>query len=84
MQPTFSPGDKVLVNRFVYWFKKPEVGDIVAVKDPRDGKVLIKRITKIQNNRYFVTGDNSGHSTDSRVFGTIGRREIIGKVMQHK
>ncbi len=81
MFPTLLDGDHVLVNRLAYMFHKPKVGDGVALKDPRDGKVLIKRITKIENQHYFVIGDNKHYSTDSREFGMIRRSEIIGKII---
>lgn len=81
MTPILEPGQIVLVNRFSYLFAKPKKGDIVALKDPRDKKVLIKRITEIAGNTYFVEGDNKKHSTDSRVFGMIRKQEIIGKVI---
>ncbi len=31
-------------------------------------------------NEYFVMGDNSAHSTDSRAFGPVGGERIIGRV----
>jgi len=80
MNPTFSSNDIVLVNRLAYIFKQPKVGEIIACRDPRDKKIVIKRITKIENTSYFVQGDNKNSSTDSRVFGTIRQRDIIGKV----
>ena len=81
MTPTFSAGDVVLVNRMAYMFKKPQKGHLVALRDPREGKILIKRITKVAEERYFVQGDNKNSSTDSRVFGMIERSDIIGKVI---
>lgn len=84
MLPTLKPGDMVLVNRMSYLFLSPKINDIVAVKDPREGKVLIKRIMKIEGKSYFVQGDNKNASTDSRVFGMIGRINIIGKVTDVK
>lgn len=81
MSPTFSEGKIVLVNKLAYLFKKPQKGEIVAARDPRDGKVLIKRIHEIEAKQYFLRGDNPTHSTDSRSFGMIGRKEIIGKVI---
>jgi nickel-type superoxide dismutase maturation protease len=81
MTPTFSSNDIVLVNRIRYLFTSPKVNDIVASHDPRDGTVLIKRITKIDGKGYFVQGDNKNSSTDSQVFGMIGKQEIIGKVI---
>lgn len=85
MSPILKPGQFVLVSRLAYLLSKPKVGDIVAVKDPRDGRILIKRIAKIdsakQNLRFFVLGDNKKESTDSRSFGWIGKKDIIGKVI---
>lgn len=81
MSPTLSSGQIVLVNRLAYLFKNPQKGEIVAAKDPRDGKILLKRISRIEAGKYFLVGDNPAHSTDSRTFGMIGKREIIGKVV---
>ena len=80
MSPAVSVGDVVLVNRLAYLFKKPLKGHIVALLDPRDGRILIKRITRIEGSSYFVQGDNKNSSTDSRVFGMIKKQEIVGKV----
>jgi nickel-type superoxide dismutase maturation protease len=82
MYPTFSASDIIFVNRLAYVFVHPQLNDIIALHDPRDGKVLIKRIIKIEGKGYFVQGDNKNSSTDSRVFGMIGRRDIIGKVIR--
>lgn len=81
MLPTLQAGESIIVNRVSYWFHQPKKGDIIALRDPRDGKVLIKRITKIDGAGYFVHGDNKTASTDSRVFGMIERSDIIGKVI---
>ena len=81
MYPTFCEGDIVLINKLSFVFQKPRLKDIVAVKDPRDGKILIKRIARIQDNQYFVEGDNKLHSTDSREFGMLKKRDIVGKVI---
>jgi signal peptidase I len=43
--------------------------------------VLIKRITRIVEGRYFLRGDNAGASCDSRVWGTVPRRNLIGRVV---
>jgi len=81
MLPVLKNGQTVLVNRLSYLLSKPKINDIVAMHDPRDDKVLIKRITKIEDKSYFVQGDNKNASTDSRVFGMIRRSAIIGKVI---
>jgi type IV secretory pathway protease TraF len=41
----------------------------------------VKRITKIDNKMFFISGDNLNESTDSRHFGMIKRRDILGKVI---
>ena len=85
MLPNLHEGDAVLVNRLSYLLHEPKANNIVALKDPRDGKTLIKRIVKIdsakQNTEYFVLGDNPRESTDSRTFGWIKKKDIIGKVV---
>jgi signal peptidase I len=50
--------------------------------DPRYGQVGSTSMhrTKIPPDKYFVMGDNRSDSCDSRVFGTIARSSIIGKV----
>ena len=80
MEPTIQEGQTVLVNRIRYWFATPKIDDIIAFRDPRDGKILIKRITKKTRTEYFVQGDNKNSSTDSRVFGMIEKSAIVGKV----
>jgi len=34
MVPTVQPGDRIFGLRFVYWFRDPKVGDIIAFKPP--------------------------------------------------
>ena len=81
MVPTFMEGDIVLVNRMAYLFTKPQLNDIIVLRDPRNQSKVIKRITKISHDCYFVEGDNKKESTDSRVYGEIERKAIIGKVI---
>lgn len=81
MTPAFKENDVVLVNRLSYFFSKPKIGDIVVLKRER---YIIKRIAKIDlsadGQKFFVIGDNQKESTDSRNFGWIDKKEIIGKV----
>lgn len=75
MEPTFKNGNVVLVSSFPYIFSKPKIGDIVAFK--KENKVLIKRISKIKDNEYFLSGDNSKDSID----GWTDKSKIKGKVI---
>lgn len=81
MEPAYKSGDILFVNKFFYFFRNPQVSDIVVLKDPRDAKLILKRIAKIRDNTYFVLGDNEAESTDSRHFGFINKKQIMGKVI---
>lgn len=75
MQPTLPPGTVA-----VGWkLKRPRLGDIVIAK-PKDREV-IKRVFKISSAGYFLLGDNSAYSTDSRTFGWLTKRQIIAVVI---
>ena len=80
MESTYREGDRLFVSRILYLVTSPGINDVVVVKDPRDGRLLLKRITKIIGGKYFVEGDNPDSSTDSRTFGEIERENILGKV----
>jgi len=131
-------GDQLVVNKFVYHWKKPErgeifvfntrdIGDIQRTLDPRQGSQhYIKRIAgvpgdrlridpprllvngeiatepgirrvisqegrytgytargrssvELPEERYWALGDNSGNSSDSRNWGMVPERNIVGR-----
>ena len=78
MEPTLSEGDVVLISSLPYIFKNPKVGDVIILKRQ---KYIIKRIIKEDRGKFFVEGDNKKESTDSKNFGWISRKEILGKVI---
>lgn len=71
--------DAVLVSKFSYIFGEPQIGDIVVLKFKK--RYIIKRIAKKEQNKYFVLGDNLEESIDSRKFGWISKKDIVGKVI---
>ncbi len=146
MEPTLDVGQRVLVNRFIYHFEDPSIGDIVVFHPPKgadngtecgaphsaqeacpkptpeeSSQNFIKRIVagpgdtvSVRNGHpvvngvektdepyirpcgiggacnlpkpitvppdyYFMMGDNRGASDDSRFWGPIPRKWIIGK-----
>ena len=78
MLPAYKNKDKVLVNRWAYILFKPKINDAVIIFKK---KVMIKRIKEDKNNKFFVVGDNLPQSTDSRDFGLIEKKDILGKVI---
>ena len=85
MEPAYHAGDRVLVNRLAYIGRTPEPGDVVVLRDPeRDGHLLLKRVATAPEpvpgpSHIYVLGDNAGMSRDSRSFGPVDRRLIVGK-----
>jgi len=82
MSPALGPGDYVIVNRWAYRRREPGVGDLVVLRDPQyEDRFLCKRIAAVsESGLYAVRGDNESVSLDSRSFGPIPRRLIVGKV----
>ncbi len=80
MKPDYMPGDKLWVSKLTYILGKPKVGDTIVLRDPRDHRLILKRILEIKRDGYFVKGNNEGASTDSRVFGLVKKEDMIGKV----
>ena len=85
MAPALLPGDRLLLLRRPLgppgW---PAVGDVVALADPREPtRVLVKRVAHIDRSAGTVTvlGDAAEASTDSRTFGAVPRRALLGRAV---
>jgi nickel-type superoxide dismutase maturation protease len=80
MLPTLVPGDRLVVMGL--W--RVHAGDVVAVADPRNpSRLLVKRVAAVDRRAGMVTvvGDNQSASTDSRTFGPVPRRSLVGRVV---
>ena len=90
MEPTLEKGSLILGTRIL---GELEVGDIVVFK--RDGGLMVKRIAAgpneeitvdgktyyVPGNSYFMFGDNSENSYDSRYWENpyVSHRDIVAK-----
>jgi len=116
MEPTFRPGDRLLVDPLAYRDRGPARGDLVVVADPSDPhRWLLKRVVatagdfvrvtldgierrrapaspgsppppgaleevEVPTDHLFVLSDRPTRTRDSRQFGSIPRRAVLGRV----
>ena len=78
MVPFLKERDEVLT--ISYFFFGPKVGDVIVFRQMVPPFILCKRIVKIINSKIWVEGDNGKKSIDSRNFGFIEKKNIIGKM----
>jgi nickel-type superoxide dismutase maturation protease len=78
MQPTLQPGDRILIATWL----TPRVGDIAVVRDPEwPSTYAVKRVVARTREGLEVRGDNVNVSRDSRHFGAVPSRLIVGRVV---
>ena len=63
MAPTLAAGDRYLLNRFAYLHREPQRGELIVLKDPETGELIVKRIVGMpcetvimQNDHVYVNG----------------------------
>lgn len=75
MLPTLLPGDRLLVSP-----GPVRPGRLVVVTHPEEAdRLLVKRAEVVQRRHVTVRGDNPSASTDSRHFGPVPRRLVLGR-----
>ncbi len=81
MHPTLERGDWVLVDPHAYRERRPEIGDVVVLRDPRTPeRWLVKRVRSVTaSGALEVVGDAPAASTDSRVFGAVPAAAVLGR-----
>jgi nickel-type superoxide dismutase maturation protease len=89
MLPALQPGDRLLVVRNT----RLRRGDVVALRDPsQPRRTVVKRIAALPGDAvtvggevlnadggYVVLGDNLPASSDSRSYGVVSRRLVLGR-----
>jgi nickel-type superoxide dismutase maturation protease len=80
MAPTLRHGDGLLARR-VRRHSVLRPGDVVVARDPRSGRLVVKRAVRRDGAGWWLLGDNPDGSTDSRVYGAVPEREILARVV---
>ncbi|MDQ7046527.1 MAG: S24/S26 family peptidase [Sulfurovum sp.] len=78
LYPFYKNGERV-VCRKIFVHTKIHIDDTIVFEKESYG-LMIKRVTKIIDNTYFVEG-TTPHSIDSRNFGSLNFKEITHKVL---
>jgi signal peptidase I len=93
MLPDLEPGRILLVLRcayglrsplgggYLFLWRYPEPGDVVAAESPRDGSPVVKRVGSSDGASVFLLGDNEAESLDSRHYGPVPIEALRGKVL---
>lgn len=83
LQPDVRPGDFVVIACAPLWLKSLRPGDLVVFQREPYG-MMIKRVHRVDNDQgeLFVLGTDE-ESLDSRDFGPLRSRDLIGKVIWH-
>jgi nickel-type superoxide dismutase maturation protease len=80
MVPTLGAADRLVVLRLPPWWPLA-LGDLVALRQPDADRLLIKRVVRVADGHLLVRGDNEAKSTDSRTFGPVPRRAVLGRAL---
>ena len=95
MAPILHPGEVVMVSDGAYDSHEPRRGEVVMARPASlGGKALVKRIVglphervavgervwQLEDGQFFLLGDRTEHSMDSRIFGPVSREELVGPV----
>jgi nickel-type superoxide dismutase maturation protease len=83
LSPQFQEGDYVLIATIPFVVNNIKSGDTIVFQHPGYG-TMIKNVECVDNleDMISVTGTNP-NSVDSRRFGPIPRKDVIGKVVWH-
>ena len=75
-EPSVKEGDFVFAWKVLF---PPRVGDLAVFRIPVSSELFLKRVTNIQDNRYWLEGENKTDSKDSRQLGWVPKEANLGK-----
>lgn len=76
MEPIIMNGSFFIASDIPYRLKSPKIDDVIIFKN--NNKVIIKKISKISNKKYYIDGENKD---DSMNFSPITKNKILAKVV---
>ena len=81
MNPVLRNGDWVFVRKGDPDPSDLKVGDILVARHPYiENSFVVKRLSRVTENGFFLLGDNPKESTDSRTLGAFPLSIVVGKV----
>lgn len=80
MFPSLAPGDELEVAPLQGGVER---GELVVLRHPYvQGKLLVKRVERVEKGRVHLAGDNKKESSDSRVWGGLPSSSLVGRVVR--
>jgi signal peptidase I len=80
MRPLYEDGDFVLVSRISLLWDRIKPGDVIVFRSSANG-IMIKMAENTGDQRRIRVIGTCASSTDSRKFGAISSKDVLGKVI---
>jgi signal peptidase I len=80
MRPLYEDGDFVVVSGIPFLRNRIKAGDVIVFRSPANG-IMIKMAEDIEDQRRIRVIGTCASNTDSRKFGAISFKDVLGKVI---